>query len=77
VPGCGNRRFLHVHHIDPLSGGGQDHARNLSTVCSTCHRSLHRGLLELQGEAPTALTWRDRRGALLKDSHPGHAIYSE
>lgn len=27
----------HIDHIQPLSSGGSNHARNLRTLCSVCH----------------------------------------
>lgn len=38
---CPNRRWLHTHHIRPLSKGGEDTLENLTTLCSQHHRMLH------------------------------------
>lgn len=35
---------------------------NLLTVCSRCHRHIHKGILTLTGQAPGTLTWTDRTG---------------
>ena len=43
---CPERRFLHFHHIRPLSRGGIHTADNLQILCSSHHRLLH---------------WRERR----------------
>jgi len=40
-PGCGNTRFLEVHHIKPKAKGGGNDEANLTTLCSACHRLLH------------------------------------
>ncbi|MBU8871158.1 MAG: HNH endonuclease, partial [Gemmatimonadales bacterium] len=40
-PGCGNTRFLEVHHIIPRSRGGTNEITNLACVCSSCHKFLH------------------------------------
>jgi hypothetical protein len=40
-PGCGNTRFLEVHHIKPRARGGINQEENLTTLCSACHRLLH------------------------------------
>ncbi|MEW5994626.1 MAG: HNH endonuclease [Candidatus Zixiibacteriota bacterium] len=32
-------RNLHVHHIVPLSDGGDNSLHNLTTLCHICHRS--------------------------------------
>lgn len=38
------RDFIHVHHIKPLAGNGQDISENLIPVCPNCHAMLHRYL---------------------------------
>lgn len=35
--------FFEVHHIKPLSEGGEDEITNLSKICPTCHRESHYG----------------------------------
>ncbi len=40
-PGCGNTRFLEVHHLKPRSEGGGNDTENLTTLCSACHRLVH------------------------------------
>jgi hypothetical protein len=42
-PGCGNTRFLEVHHKKPRSESGGNDAGNLITLCSSCHGLVHRG----------------------------------
>lgn len=39
---CSTEKDLHVHHIIPKSEGGADNPLNLITVCSTCHKLIHR-----------------------------------
>jgi 5-methylcytosine-specific restriction endonuclease McrA len=34
---CGSSLFLQVHHLIPLSRGGQNMMLNLTTLCSDCH----------------------------------------
>lgn len=46
APGCGNSRFLEVHHIQPRSQGGKNTLDNLITFCSGCHRLHHEGRLK-------------------------------
>ncbi|MBC8366096.1 HNH endonuclease [bacterium] len=41
--GCGNTRFLEVHHKKPRSEGGSHETSNLITLCSACHGLVHRG----------------------------------
>ena len=39
---CGRRRSLHVHHIKPVSEGGEKYKlSNLITLCSECHTAAH------------------------------------
>jgi 5-methylcytosine-specific restriction endonuclease McrA len=40
--GCRRTRFLHVHHLVPREDGGPNTLENLITLCSGCHRVLHR-----------------------------------
>ncbi len=41
VVGCGNTRFLQIHHIVSRRKGGTNHLKNLITLCSQCHTHLH------------------------------------
>ncbi len=38
------RNFLEVHHIVPLSEGGDDTLANVAALCPTCHREMHHGV---------------------------------
>jgi hypothetical protein len=43
--GCGETRFLEVHHVVEREAGGSNHPENLVTLCSRCHHLWHeRGL---------------------------------
>lgn len=35
--------FLEVHHIQPLSEGGEDTVQNAAALCPNCHRECHHG----------------------------------
>lgn len=35
--------FLEVHHIVPLSDGGEDKTNNTVAICPNCHRECHHG----------------------------------
>lgn len=35
--------YLEVHHITPLSEGGEDSLLNAAALCPRCHRELHHG----------------------------------
>jgi 5-methylcytosine-specific restriction endonuclease McrA len=39
---CPERRWLHGHHIIPAYLGGKTELSNLRTLCSFCHKRLHR-----------------------------------
>ncbi len=38
----GSSAELHVHHIMPRHCGGSDHPVNLVTLCTPCHKMVHR-----------------------------------
>lgn len=38
---CGSTESLAVHHIRPLSHGGDNRNYNLLTLCWKCHRAEH------------------------------------
>ena len=35
--------YLEVHHIKPLSEGGEDSLENVQAICPNCHRKMHFG----------------------------------
>jgi len=39
---CGHTQFLEIHHRIPVAHGGRTELDNLITLCSGCHRDLHR-----------------------------------
>ena len=39
---------LNVHHIKHRSKGGSNRPNNLITLCETCHKLLHKGLIQLK-----------------------------
>jgi len=42
-PGCGNRRFLHSHHVEHWSNGGETSLDNLMLLCTRHHTLVHEG----------------------------------
>ena len=54
APGCGNTRFLEVHHLRPRSRGGGNGPANLITLCAGCHRLHHRRKGGLPGVLPAS-----------------------
>ena len=49
VPGCRSAIGLDVHHLVHRAHGGGHTAKNLVTLCSSCHRAIHAGTLVLHG----------------------------
>ena len=46
MKGCGQTRFLAVHHLVLRSEGGRNDPENLVTLCTHCHRLLHERFLK-------------------------------
>jgi hypothetical protein len=42
-PGCNNRRFLHCHHVEHWSNGGETSLGNLKLLCTKHHTLVHEG----------------------------------
>ena len=42
-PGCRNRRFLHCHHVEHWSPGGEPSLDNLLLLCTKHHTLVHEG----------------------------------
>lgn len=42
-PGCNNRRFLHCHHVEHWSSGGETSLDNLMLLCTKHHTLVHEG----------------------------------
>lgn len=45
---CEHRRWLHVHHVVPVSHGGSDEVENLTMLCSG-HHQLEHAALQVRG----------------------------
>ena len=43
---CESRRFIHLHHIQPISEGGEHSLDNLKTLCYNHHKFCHIKLVE-------------------------------
>ena len=71
VPGCPHYLWLQVHHVVFYCRGGATVPENLVAVCQRCHGHIHRGLLQVRGEAPRGLRWFDRQGRELGTNPPG------
>lgn len=42
-PGCRNHRFLHIHHVEHWSNGGDTSLENLMLLCTRHHTLFHEG----------------------------------
>ena len=42
-PGCNNRRYLHSHHVEHWSNGGETSLDNLMLLCTRHHTLVHEG----------------------------------
>ena len=38
---CGNIEHLEIHHINPVSNGGENILLNLEILCNVCHGKTH------------------------------------
>lgn len=54
VPGCGQRRWLHIHHIRHWEDGGRTTPSNLCALCPFHHRLHHAVLLDIAGDPTRA-----------------------
>lgn len=64
VPGCRQRRWLHIHHVTHWEAGGPTSHANLCALCPRHHREHHLGQLNIEGDptTPTGLRFTDRHG---------------
>jgi len=56
-PHCGRTLGLNAHHLHFRSAGGATALWNETSVCGSCHSLLHGGLLTVEGDPLTGLTW--------------------
>ena len=47
-PGCANKRYLHVHHVEHWSDGGETSLDNLMLLCTKHHTLVHEGGFRIQ-----------------------------
>ena len=71
TPDCPHTVWLHSHHLTLYCQGGLSVPAGLVTLCSRCHRNVHRGFLRILGTPETGLVWLDRRGLPLGEADPG------
>jgi len=74
VPGCSNRLWLDLHHLDYFSAGGDNSEANLITLCSVHHQLLHDGRLGIERQ-DEGLVFRFGDGRAVPDGGPdGEAV---
>ena len=61
-PGCGQRRFLHAHHVEHWAHGGRTDLSNLIQLCAHHHRLVHEGRYRIERAARAALRFRRTDG---------------
>lgn len=69
-PGCGRTRHLHAHHVTFWRDGGTTDPDNIVLLCSTHHRSLHRGEFGIVARGHQLFTFHAPDGSLLPDAPP-------
>jgi hypothetical protein len=74
VPGCKNRVFVDVHHLDLRSEGGDHDPERLAVLCSAHHRAVHRGKLSIEGSVSTGLVFRHADGSVYGEPVSAAAI---
>jgi hypothetical protein len=57
-PGCGQRRFLHAHHVEHWARGGRTDLSNLIHLCAHHHRLVHEGGYQVERHARGELRFR-------------------
>ncbi len=60
MPGCGRGGQLHLHHMTPVSDGGQHDVDSLRLLCTACHALHHETDFEQRPE------WRQARERAVK-----------
>ena len=57
-PGCGQRRFLHAHHLRHWAQGGRTDLANLIHLCGFHHHLVHEGGYTIESRARGELCFR-------------------
>jgi hypothetical protein len=64
-PGCGQRRFLHAHHIEHWAHGGRTDLSNLVHMCAHHHRLVHEGGYRIERTSRGELRFRRPDGRVV------------
>ncbi|WP_332642404.1 HNH endonuclease, partial [Aeromicrobium sp.] len=65
TPGC-NHTHLEIHHVIWWSMGGPTDVNLLIGLCVRCHHLLHRGLLNITGNAVDGFNFTNRHSRPLR-----------
>lgn len=49
-PGCGRKRWVHIHHVRHWADGGPTDVDNMVLLCNRHHRLLHEGNWHIEGK---------------------------
>ncbi len=63
-PHCGKKDHLHSHHLIFRSKGGRTVLINAVLLCKWCHAAVHQGLLVIEGNPLTGLSFTTRADKL-------------
>ncbi|MCG8370735.1 MAG: HNH endonuclease, partial [Proteobacteria bacterium] len=66
-PGCRNRRFLHCHHVEHWSNGGETSLDNLMLLCTKHHTLVHEGGFRIRRNFRDAWTFYRPDGVAVPD----------
>lgn len=69
-PRCGQRRFLHAHHIVHWINGGETKLVNLILLCSRHHRLVHEGGYHIETPGDHVFVFFDPAGRVLPEDAP-------
>lgn len=74
VPGCGGGLWLHLHHLQFWSRGGDHAPENLVCLCSHHHRAAHDGYFAIRRLDNGDLEFEQAHGRILvrPATHVGH-----
>ncbi len=76
VPGCTNRLWLDIHHLDYFENGGGHDETNLLTTCCTHHQLVHDGKLAIERDGDE-LVFRFADGRQVLATHVGRRQNSQ
>jgi hypothetical protein len=70
-PGCGNARYIDMHHIRHWANGGETRPSNLVSLCRFHHRAVHEGGFNVEILDDGAFRFVNPRGMAVDHVQPG------